>query len=62
MLIKEVLSPGKLKEGYNLAAFSGSANIQGDDNFVSPVGSVPKSQQLNTKKVTNGNKKRSKSN
>jgi len=28
----------KLKE-YNLAAFSGSANIQGDDNIISPVGS-----------------------
>ena len=35
----------KLKE-YNLAAFSGSANIQGEGNPISPVGSLPNKHKL----------------
>ena len=35
-------------EGYNLAGFSGSTAVIGDDNWISPVGSVKKFQ-LNSK-------------
>lgn len=49
MRIRELVS--KKTEGYEPASFTGSTGLLGPDNVVSPVGSVPKSQQINIKKV-----------
>lgn len=49
MRIRELV--GKKTEGYEPANFTGDAALLGPDNVVSPVGSVPKAQQINTKKV-----------
>lgn len=48
MRIREVVE--KRTEGLEPANFSGSAALLGPDNVLSPVGSVPKNQQVNTKR------------
>lgn len=40
-------------EEYNLAGFSGSTGIQGDDYIASPIGTVPRNQTINTKTAKN---------
>ena len=48
MKIKDVIKP--TNEGYDLAGFSAPASTLGPDNQVSPIGTVPKGQQINNKK------------
>jgi len=50
MKIKEVVTERQTaKEEYNLAAFSAPTATLGPDNVLSPVGSIAKSQRINTR-------------
>ena len=51
MLIYELIAKKIKKEGYDLAGFSAPTATIGPDNVQSPVGSVPKNQRINIKKV-----------
>lgn len=52
MKIKDIVTERKqAKEEYNLAAFSAPAATLGPDNVLSPIGSISKSQRINTKKA-----------
>lgn len=50
MRLHEIKKKIKTESPTMLSRYSGSANITGDDNFVSPVGSIPHTQQIKPKK------------
>jgi hypothetical protein len=57
MLICELIPKQSIKEGYDLAGFSAPAATLGPNNHISPVGSVPKGQRINTKRPKKVSKK-----